>query len=154
MCGCIPPLRMWCASVAKTQMLPRVETEHRTGVWMRIASVYDGDTIVVAIVHDGHLRRRRCRLCGYDSPELRTRNEDERTQAVAARDHLATLLPVGRLFRGDVRGLDKYGRLLVDLRVRGCRVADRMIEAGHGYAYNGGTKGIVQANGRRAGTPA
>ena len=139
-CGCIPPLRMWCTSFEKTQVLPRVETEHRSDVWMRIVSVYDGDTIVVAIVHDGRLRRRRCRLAGYDSPELRTRDENERTRAVAARDHLATLLPIGRLFRGDVRGLDKYGRLLVELRVRGRRVADRMIEAGHGYAYDGGTK--------------
>lgn len=107
---------------------------------MRIVSIYDGDTVVVAIVHDGRLRRRRCRLVGYDSPELRSRDDGERARAIAARDHLMMLLPVGRLFCANVNGLDKYGRLLVDMRVRGDRLADIMIRCGHGCAYDGGTK--------------
>ena len=127
----------WRLRGVDVTVLPRVESEH-SSVLMRVASIYDGDTFTAVItVRGGRLRRRRCRCVGYDSPELR--NPDTKVAALAARAFLEERLPTG-VFRADTHGLDKYGRLLVDVRVRGERLADMMIRSGHGYAYDGGTK--------------
>ena len=37
-------------------------------------------------------------------------------------------------------GIDRYGRLLADLRIDGRAVAGMMIAAGHGRAYGGGQR--------------
>jgi endonuclease YncB( thermonuclease family) len=54
----------------------------------KVVSVYDGDTCDVVFYHDGmeKLVRFKCRLSGYDAPEL-----DEEPQGELARDYLAHL---------------------------------------------------------------
>jgi endonuclease YncB( thermonuclease family) len=110
-------------------------------MWMRVENVYDGDTITVSCIYKTSIVRWRCRMMGYDSPEMRTKNESDKKLAIDARDFLKTLLPKG-LFRGQCRGLDKYGRLLLDLKCAGTRtpISSIMITNGHGYKYDGGTK--------------
>ena len=117
---------------------PRYET--RTGtILARVVDVYDGDTFTILLVSEGIVYRRRCRCLGYDAPEMRGVNA-EKDRAIAARDHLAKVLPKG-VFSLDFSGTDKYGRLLVTCRVgRDERLDEHMIRHGHGYAYHGGRK--------------
>lgn len=74
-------VRLACAR--RVDRIPRAETEARR-VWAKLVSVYDGDTVTLLVVHNGRVRRRRCRCVGYDSPELRgtTSAEKERAEAV------------------------------------------------------------------------
>ena len=106
---------------------------------MKVVDVYDGDTCTVLCVFQGYLVRWRCRLVGYDTPELRTTNKEEKERAVAAREFLKTLLPKS-LFMGHCVGLDKYGRILLDLKFNNTPVSELMIDNNHGYVYNGGKK--------------
>ena len=76
---------------------------------------------------------------GYDAPELRSKDEEEKKKAAVAKDFLRQLLP-GGVFTVHVKGLDKYGRLLIDPVKNGRKVSEIMIANHHGYAYNGGTK--------------
>ena len=119
---------------------PRV-TSARASKVMRVVSVYDGDTITVLTRGiDGRHVKWNCRMLGYDSPELKSSNDAEKEAAVQAREFLKTILPVDHVFVGDVHGLDKYGRLLLDYRHKGRPIADVMISAKHGVAYHGGKK--------------
>ena len=105
---------------------------------VRCTDVYDGDTFTVLMRHDGRVVRRRCRCLGYDAPELRGPNANKDV-ALAARDHLASVMPKG-VFSVQFDGTDKYGRLLVTFSVNGESLAEHMVRLGHGYAYDGGSK--------------
>ena len=102
------------------------------------ADVYDGDTFTALIVVEGVVYRRRCRCIGYDSPEMKGPNA-KKPDAIAARDHLKRVVPTG-VFKMDVSGTDKYGRLLVTFKVGNETLAEHMVRSGHGYIYSGGTK--------------
>lgn len=137
MCEC------WCSALwtlccAKRDVLCRTPRQEKAAyvIWARVVDVYDGDTVTLAMVERGRVVRRRCRCLGYDSPEMRGPDKE---RAIQARDVLKTLLP-SRAFRVQVTGIDKYGRLLIDLRTGGRRVSDIMIERGMAYAYDGGKK--------------
>ena len=80
--------------------------------------------------------RCRCRLVGIDAPELRR----DSPRGAAARDALAALTTSARL-RAWSFGVDKYGRLLVQLELPDTRsVSQVMIESGHARPYAGGTR--------------
>ena len=107
----------------------------------KCVKVYDGDTIHVACqVHGRGPYRFSCRMMGYDSAEMRTKDPAERQPAVRARQELAVLVehkPVTL----HVHGQDKYGRLLVSVTVgRSFNVNEHMIRERFGVAYDGGTK--------------
>ena len=130
------PWQLLCARQSVLDNAERTETATRQ-VWLRLTDVYDGDTFTAAFVDaDGKIRRKRCRCFGYDAPEMKG---DHKEDALKARDRLRELLSA-RMFRTTVRGLDKYGRFLVDIKVRGEMLSDIMIREDHGYAYSGGTK--------------
>ena len=120
--------------------LPRMD-KASWHIWMRICDVYDGDTFTVICVQKGTLMRWRCRMCGYDSPELKSKDEGEKAAAIAARDFFKTLLPT-RMFRSQCVGLDKYGRMLLDMKCKHskAKIRDVMISNGHGVAYDGKKK--------------
>ncbi len=138
---CCLPLRSWYEYLKLLSVQPSVNHARAESMkyskWMRLDSVYDGDTIIVLIVDEGFVVKRRCRCVGYDSPEMR--NAETKEAAIAAREYLKELLPTG-LFRGSVEGLDKYGRLLFQHHKNGKSLAQLMVEAGHAYYYDGGTK--------------
>ena len=142
-CCCLFSLDYWRLCLASTLSLeraPRAEN-HVYRKYIRVVSVYDGDTFTAAMVGDNNVvMRKRCRCAGYDSPEMRTKNESEKTRAVAARDFLKAYLPT-HVFRVDIVGLDKYGRLLVRVSgPDGASLASVMIENGHGQPYDGGCR--------------
>jgi endonuclease YncB( thermonuclease family) len=112
-------------------------------MWMKIVDVYDGDTVTVVCFVNNNPVRWRCRLQGFDAPELRSKNEHEKAKAVLAREFLKTILP-HTIFHGSCNGLDKYGRLLLNIRHKNMDISQIMIENGHGYPYNGGKKKVVE----------
>lgn len=81
-----------------------------------IVRVVDGDTVVVDIDLGFHtwLREQFVRLYGIDTPELRSRDADERVVARMARDRVVELLPPGSraVVETELRSADKYGRIL------------------------------------------
>ena len=52
----------------------------------KICNVYDGDTFTVVYIQNGILCKRRCRCMGYDAPELKTKNPEEKKKAVEAKE--------------------------------------------------------------------
>jgi endonuclease YncB( thermonuclease family) len=126
----------------------------------KVVDIYDGDTITVVFRYKGELQQHRCRMLGYDSPEMKPlrskKNRDlEIVKAKEAQKALADLID-NKLVRIACHDFDKYGRLLIDMYV-GHPFAFRlrfwkgnyiwtnqwMIDNGYGYAYQGGTKQVI-----------
>mmetsp|Transcript_6290 Transcript_6290/g.15102 ORF Transcript_6290/g.15102 Transcript_6290/m.15102 type:complete len:270 (+) Transcript_6290:171-980(+) len=115
----------------------------------RVVKVYDGDTVHV-VMRTGllaPLRRYKVRLAGIDAPEIRSQDPEEKAAAAAARDRLAELVySEGQIVRFRCGGFDKYGRLLGEIFADPwLGQADKsanavLVEEGHAYAYDGGTK--------------
>lgn len=103
-------------------------------------SVYDGDTIHIAGYVDGKFYRFMCRMYGYDSPELRSKNEEEKKSALIAK-HALEQRVLDKVVNVKVHHIrEKYGRLLVTLSDSGGNINEWMISNGYGYPYEGGTK--------------
>lgn len=116
----------------------------------KVVSIYDGDTITIAFVFKNSLLdsnhdifKMNCRLYGIDCPELRSRNEEEKRQAIAAKDFLREQIE-NKIVRVQCYGNDKYGRLLVEIFVRGAfletNVNRLMVQSRHAVEYDGGKK--------------
>lgn len=131
-----------------TDTLPK-EASRRRVVWGKVMSVYDGDTITAAMDLGSGYEAVKCRMKGYDSPEMKPpladpRREDTKQRAIEAREHLKAILGgKGAVRKFVATGRDKYGRLLVDCRVRDAWISEAMIRAGHGVPYDGGKKQVL-----------
>lgn len=134
----------------------------------KVLDVYDGDTCTIAVTatrlsSTDQFLRIACRLMGIDTPELKTRDVDEKKAAIAARNHLVFLimnqpkiqfsenttrlqlrnmLSTNRtLHRIECFDFDKYGRLLINVwDSNGQCLNERMIRDGFAVEYDGGTK--------------
>lgn len=106
-----------------------------------VDSVYDGDTckIFTTIPGTDKYVRISCRVNGYDSPELRTRDENEKRIAVIARDKLRDMIERKNVHI-KTSGCDKYGRFLVDIKIGGLNISEYMVNSNLGIPYTGGTK--------------
>lgn len=109
--------------------------------------IYDGDTFGFIFQWNGTQMKWRCRCIGYDSPEMKVptsiqgaKREELKAKANAAKARLTELLSSGKVTI-ECGKFDKYGRILVDVYVNGIvHVNSVMMQEGHGYAYEGGTK--------------
>lgn len=111
----------------------------------RVIDVYDGDTCTVMFEWEGKMRKFKCRCNGYDSPEMKPRlNIENRADIIVnaklAKQRLQELTK--KCVRIDCLQFDKYGRLLGDLYIYRTNehINQIMIDEGHGYIYDGGTK--------------
>ncbi len=112
----------------------------------KLLANYDGDTCKMAVEWRGVVGRITVRMNGYDSPEMKPpvsnpNREEIKKKAVLAKDTLKTYLEGITWLRFD--GFDKYGRVLGTLfqkKEDTISVNQKMINDGHGYVYNGGTK--------------
>lgn len=99
-----------------------------------VIKVYDGDTLTVGWTHgslSGKSRtvRSSVRIRGIDTPELRSKSEEEKRMASVARSRLedATMRKVVTLISPES---DKYGRLLCDLSTDGITsISQYMLQA-------------------------
>jgi micrococcal nuclease len=112
-------------------------------------SVYDGDTVTVAFkpfhkdgnIDPGGIYKYSIRLTGIDTPEIRTKNENEKKEAIAIRDILRGKI-LNKFVIIKCGGFDKYGRLLGDIynEDQSIHYNSWLIEQGYAYKYDGGTK--------------
>ena len=117
---------------------------------IKINRVVDGDTIDVTIDLGFDLyKKERVRVAGVETPEMRTKNLEEKALGIDATNWLKKELQ--DVLDGDdeliVRtelhgGVGKYGRLLGWLYVGDETVSlnEQMITQGYAHAYDGGTK--------------
>ena len=117
---------------------------------IEITKVLDGDTIDVLIDLGFDLyKKERVRVAGVDTPEKRTKDEEEKALGYDATKWLQDKLE-GAINGDDdlvirtelVGGVGKYGRLLGWLYIGDSEVSlnEQMIEEGYAWAYDGGTK--------------
>ena len=123
----------------------------------KILKVYDGDTLWIAsTLFNDKLYRFNIRMLGYDSPEMKPslKNENRESEIIAAKSAKKYLedLILNKIVNVRFHDFDKYGRPLCEIyttisnkkclfstKEKVC-VNDLMIENGHGYIYDGGTK--------------
>lgn len=107
----------------------------------RITSVYDGDTIKAIFKFRGVYNTWSCRIIGIDTPELRTKNPEEKEIGYKARDFLRGLV-LNKIVQLKCHKFDKYGRLLVDVVTDNGSVKDILIQNKFALPYDGGKKQI------------
>jgi len=114
----------------------------------KCVKVYDGDTAHFVVKFQDQWVRRRFRMIGYNSPEVRGGTEEEKERGRIARDYLAERLLDKKvlLYLGD---FDKYGRPLCDVYLIEdvnnitkenaflIHLNKEMIEHGYGTPYKG-----------------
>lgn len=109
----------------------------------KVVKVYDGDTITVAnclpIIDDNTIYRFSVRLNGIDTPEIKGKNEDEKTAAKNARDALSSLILHKEVILKNV-STEKYGRLLADVYFNDLHLNQWMIDQRYAVKYDGGHK--------------
>jgi micrococcal nuclease len=117
---------------------------------VEINRVVDGDTIDVTIDLGFDLyKKERVRVAGVDTPEKRTKDDEEKALGYDATHWLEDKLN-GAISGDDdlvirtelVGGVGKYGRLLGWLYIGDAEVSlnEQMITEGYAWAYDGGTK--------------
>ena len=115
-----------------------------------IDKVLDGDTIDVTIDLGFDLyKKERVRVAGVDTPEKRTKDDEEKALGYDATHWLEDKLN-GAITGDDdlvirtelVGGVGKYGRLLGWLYIGAAELSlnEQMITEGYAWAYDGGTK--------------
>jgi endonuclease YncB( thermonuclease family) len=104
----------------------------------KCTSVYDGDTAYFAfrVNPDAPVYRYKCRMAGYNSAELRTKDPAEKTAGLAAKNALLNEI-CGKIVTISVGKYDMYGRLLVTVFNGEENVNQKMILGGYGKPYSG-----------------
>lgn len=105
----------------------------------KVVSVYDGDTVKVAFPLNKKMYRWNCRISGVDTPEIRTKDTDEKAMGYKVRDVLSEKI-LNKVVKVVCGRFDKYGRLLVDIYIDGVSISEWLISNGYAYPYDGGTK--------------
>lgn len=87
--------------------------------YARVSSVYDGDTITIAVMKrrlfkSDKIYLHKVRIAGIDCPELRGSSSDEKTIAVIAKQFVVARIDK-QVVKLDVKGYDKYGRILASV---------------------------------------
>jgi len=106
----------------------------------KIVKVYDGDSVHAVFELLGKYYRWVCRLAHIDTPEIKTKNEEEKAHGLEVKQILTDML-LDKIFLIDCYQFDKYGRLLIELTLpSGEKLHNWMIRNKHAHVYEGGTK--------------
>lgn len=113
----------------------------------KIVYIYDGDTMHCVFEAFGAYYRWNCRVMGVDTPELRTKNANEKELGYKVRDILRGHFQ-DKIVKIKCGEFDKYGRLLIDMympeyvpNTNGSTfLSEWLIANKYAYAYGGGTK--------------
>lgn len=103
----------------------------------RVTKVHDGDTI--HCLRDGEAQTYKIRFFGIDAPELSQTNGREVTKYVAPLLKDATIQVIAH-------DVDKYGRLLGTLFVKGTNLNYELVKGGYTFAYPQVSKGQLPYN--------
>jgi micrococcal nuclease len=114
----------------------------------KVIKVYDGDTITIASkvpgLYNSPIYKFSIRLNGIDTPEMRTKDEDEKEIAILARDALSEKI-MGKEIRLENIKTEKYGRVLCDIYLDQSHLNQWLIDEKYALPYDGGTKVIPKS---------
>lgn len=114
----------------------------------KVIKVYDCDTITIAtkfpylstLKESNTIYRFHVRLLGIDTPEMKTKNADEKSIAHLAQKTLSELILNKKVTLKNT-SLDKYGRVLANVYMEnGIELSKWAIENRFAVSYDGGTK--------------
>ena len=115
-----------------------------------LLKVVDGDTIDAEIDLGFNIKvKKRVRFMGIDAPESRTRDLEEKSRGIAAKDRVKCLLEGCDNIQLKSHGVGKFGRCLGELfvdKVDGQEkltlenVNELLIKEGHAVKYDGGKR--------------
>jgi len=112
----------------------------------KCVEVYDGDTITLILPIGNRGYKDRCRLNGIDTPEIRTKDAEEKVAGIEAKNWLSNHIN-GKMVWVIFDGRDKYGRLLGtvfnhldDVKNYNLSYNSRLIAGGMAVPYDGGKK--------------
>ena len=123
--------------------------------YAKLLSNYDGDTGDILFIYNGSPMRMKARFTGYDTCEMKPSlkdpsRDDKKKRAMEAKQRLWYLCTNTNDFNDTHQTLikikchefDKYGRILITAfrDNEELSINQQMINEGHGYVYNGGTK--------------
>ena len=106
----------------------------------KLVRVIDGDTVdaMIDLGFDVWIKKR-VRLYGINTPEVRTRDLEEKKAGIAAKDRLQEILDaVGGEFILLSKGVGKYGRCLGELLIGEfgeIHVNNKLLHEGHAEEY-------------------
>ena len=121
----------------------------------KCVKVYDGDTITVAFKMNGNYYKKSARMLNYDSPEMNPKYseadmkelgitteliEEEGRWAKEAKELLAGIVLDKIIMVEHASYNDKYGRLLINVKVGDDDVNKIMLLNGYSRPYDGGKK--------------
>ena len=112
-----------------------------------VISVYDGDTVTLMIDQGmKHFARVKVRMIGINTPEIRTRDLEEKKRGYEAKEYLKSRIE-GKTVIVHTQKKGKFGRWLGVLwaydpnaEELGESLNDEMIRMGHAVAYDGGKR--------------
>ncbi len=118
----------------------------------KLVKVVDGDTVDIDIDlgFGVWLRNQRIRIMGIDTPESRTRDEEEKKYGLLAKDQVVKYLANATKFRSFKDEKGKFGRILGDFEIyhstsgRWMLMAEAMINDAYGVKYTGQSKDSIE----------
>jgi micrococcal nuclease len=107
----------------------------------KVVKVYDGDTVHVVFQMFDKYYKWNCRILHVDTPELRTKDLEEKKRGYECREKLSALI-LDKIVLLNCSKFDKYGRLLVEITVpeTGVKIHEYLISEGLANKYEGKTK--------------
>jgi len=105
----------------------------------KVVSVYDGDTVKCVFPLNNKFYKWNCRINGIDTPEIRTRSKLEKEMGFKARDFLREKI-LKKMVEIHCGEFDKYGRLLVNIKLDNQDMSELLISEGLAFKYDGGTR--------------
>jgi endonuclease YncB( thermonuclease family) len=108
-------------------------------IYAKCVSVYDGDTVTVKFLYRGECLKYKVRLMGIDTPELRTKNAQEKELSQKIREHVAIMI-LNKIIKLKCYDFDKYGRILADIYVSDICVNEYLLSRKFAVRYDGDTK--------------
>lgn len=108
----------------------------------KLYQVYDCDSFYMMIFLNDKLTSFKCRLCGLDGAEMRSRDPVEHELALAARDRVRALIDQ-QITTVHCSAFDKYGRVLVQVTLQDGRdLTELLLLEQLAVPYFGGTKNV------------
>jgi micrococcal nuclease len=101
----------------------------------KLLRIIDGDTIEAAIFLGFNISiKKRIRIAGINTPEVRSKNELEKQKAFAAKKRLEELFVTKDLIIHS-KGFDKYGRCIAEVITSDVNVGQVLINEGYAKKF-------------------
>ena len=107
----------------------------------KVVHVYDGDTIHLVFEFLGQMFKWHTRIAHVDTPELKTKNQEEKKMGYEVRDKLREFID-GKIVEIVCLDFDKYGRVLAEITYNETRIDEWLIINGYAKSYEGKTKEV------------